>query len=348
MSRFVPTVLVSVLVFLVCARAQDGMPTPAPELKKLEPLVGNWTGGGTMTEPGNVVSEWKARGSYRWCLDGHFLREDYTIEFKGVEGVFTFVGYLGWDRDNQRYVNINANNAGQVQMHEMKFLPDGTVLQIMLQNQQGMPYAERSLFKVTGDTMTHTIDMLMPEGPSLTLIDGKFTRGGDAVAVDGSGPSWMGAKQHDAMAKLCKSAGVYETKGEMVQAPGMPTLKIGGIDTFRAVFGGTVFLGTTEGAAEGVPGKYVGEILYGHDPVRNCIVGAYVDNFGMVMQMESRWSADGKLVGIYSGVFQGQPTVQRSVIEFDAAGAATSAASHTIVGTTAPLESFRATYTKKK
>jgi hypothetical protein len=233
-------------------------------------------------------------------------------------------------------------------MHEMKLLPDGTLLQLMLQNQQGTPYAERSLMKVSGDTMTHTIDLLMPEGASLSLIDGKFTRGGDAVVVDGSGPTWMGAKQHESMAKLCRSAGVYTVAGEMVMAPGAPTMKIGGTDTFRALFGGTVFLGTTEGEAEGMPGKYVGEILYGHDPVRDCIVGVYVDNMGMVMEMESRWSADGKLIGISSGVYMGEPMVQRSVIVFDAAGAATSASSHTIQGTAAPLESFRATYRKKK
>ena len=348
MVRIAAALFVCMPVFLVHVCAQDGTPVPAPELKKLEPLVGNWSGSGKMTEPGNVTSEWTARGSYRWCMDGHFLREDFTIEFKGVEGAFTFIGYLGWDRENKRYVNLNANNGGQVQMHEMKLLPDGSVLQLMLQNQQGMPYAERSLFKVTGDTMTHTIDMLMPEGPSLTLIDGRFTRGGDPVVVDGSGPPWMAAKQHESMAKLCRSAGVYEVKGEMVMAPGAPTMKIGGTDTFRSVFGGTVFVGTTDGAAEGMPGKYVGEILYGHDPVRNCIVGVYADNFGQLMTMESRWSDDGRLVGISSGLFQGQPMVQRSVIAFDTAGATTSASSHTITGTAAPLESFRATYTKKK
>jgi hypothetical protein len=348
MSRCVPTFLVSVLVFLVCARAQDGMPTPAPELKKLEPLIGNWTGSGKMSEPSGEVTEWKARGSYRWCLDGHFVQEDFAIAFTGMAAPLTFRGYVGWDRENQRYVNINANNGGQVQLHEMKFLPDGTMLQIMVQNQQGLPYAERSLFKIDGDSLTHTIDLLMPQGASMTIVDGKFTRGGDALAMAWDGPTWMDAKPHESIARLCKSAGAYDSAGEMVMAPGAPKTKFGGTDTFRAVFGGTVLLGTTEGAAEGIPGKYIGELMYGYSPVRGCIVGIYVDNFGSVMTMDAYWSADGQLIAMTSALFQGQPTVQRSLLSFDASGAVTTAVSHTIVGTAPPFESYRATHTKKK
>jgi hypothetical protein len=86
MLRTARALFVCMSVLLVDSRAQDAAPAPAPELKRLEPLVGNWSGSGKMTEPGNVTSEWTARGTYRWALDGHFLREDFAINFKGVEG----------------------------------------------------------------------------------------------------------------------------------------------------------------------------------------------------------------------------------------------------------------------
>ena len=49
---------------------------------------------------------------------------------------------------------------------------------------------------------------------------------------------------------------------------GMPPIRIGGVDQFRPVFGGVIFHGHTEGAAEGMPGKYVGEVFWAHDPRR--------------------------------------------------------------------------------
>lgn len=336
------------LCLALLARAQDGMPSPAPELQKLAPFVGHWTGSGTMTEPAGVVTRWTAIGSYAWCLGGHFLQKDFQITFAGMAAPLVFRGYLGWDRENRRYVDATVDNGGQVRMQEMRLLPDGSQLEMTVQDQEGMPYAERSLSKVEGDAMTHTIDMLMPSGASLTIVDGKFTRGGKPFEGAFDGPTWMGARAHESFAKLTRSAGVYDVQGEMVMMPGQPATKIAGTDTFRTVFGGTVLHGRTEGEAAGMPGKYLGEVFWGHDAKRGCVVGIYVSNMGEVMQMDARWSPDGKLVSTSSALFQGQPAVQRMVMEYDATGAAKSAVNHSIVGTEPPFESFRATYAKRK
>jgi hypothetical protein len=134
----------------------------------------------------------------------------------------------------------------------------------------------------------------------------------------------------------------------MVMMPGQPATKITGTDAFRTAYGGMVFVGTTVGAAEGMPGKYSAEVFWGHDAARDCLVGVYVSNMGEVMQMDSRWTADGRLLTTSNALFMGQPTVQRMLMEFDADGAAKGASCHSIAGTAAPFESFKATYTKKK
>src|SRR5690606_10709181 len=121
--------------------------------------------------------------------------------------------------------------------------------------------------------------------------------------------------------------------GTMVMMPGQPPAKVTGTDTFAPAFGGMVFVGTTVGEAEGMPGKYSAEVYWGHDPARDCLVGVYVSNMGEVMQMDSRWAQDGKLITTSSGLFMGQPMVQRMLMEFDADGAAKSVSSHAIVGT---------------
>lgn len=348
MSRYRPLVPVLALVLVVSTRAQDAMPGPAPELKQLEPLIGNWSGSGRMSEPSGAVTPWQANGSYRWCLDGHFVQEDFAISFEGMAAPFVFRAYLGWDAENKRYVNAMVNNSGKAELHEVALLPDGTILQLMQQHQLGMPYAQRSLFKVSGDTMTHTIDVLMANGPSMTIVDGTFRRGGTGFAGAFAGPTWMEAKPHAAIARLSRCAGVFEVEGEMVMAPGQSAIKITGRDTFTPVFGGTVVHGHTEGVAEGIPGKYVGEVLWAHDEARDCLTSIYVSNFGEVMLMEARWAKDGRLVATSHGLMRGEISLQRTLLAFDATGAVTAATSHSIAGTEAPLESFRATYTKKK
>lgn len=351
MNPLVRTILAAAAVAWIApprACAQQEPPGPAPELKRLEPLVGHWHGRGVMHEP-EAKTAWTARGTYAWCLDGHFLQEDFRIEFEGNDVPLVFRAYLGWDREQRRYVNAVVNNGGQVQLHPLHWLPDGTMLQTMLQNQEGVPYAERSRLKVDGDVMTHTIDLLLADGSSLQIIDGRFERtadGGFAGQFDASG--WMGAKPADAVARLSRSAGRYAVEGHVVMGAGEPPMKITGADTFTPVFGGMVLHGHTEGEAEGMPGKYVGEVFWGHDAVRGCLTSVYLSNMGEVFTMDAWWGADGKLLSTSAGTWMGQPSVQRMVMEFAADGAAARAFSHTILGAGAPFQSFDATYTKQR
>jgi hypothetical protein len=355
MSQFTGNLAVFTLVLLTSAHAQDAAPGPAPELKRFEPLIGNWTGTGKFMEPGKVTP-WRARGSYRWCLGGHFVQEDFTIAFEGNPAPLVFRAYLGWDSENRCYVNASVNNGGQAQLHEMQLLPDGTMVQLMLQHQKSpneateewLPYAERSLFKVDGDTLTHTIDLLVQNGASMTLVDGKFQRGGEAFDGAFDGPTWMGAKTDESIQRLVRSAGEYDVKGQIWMEAGKPPIAMRGVDTFRSVYGGTVLHGHTRGTAEGVPGEYVGEAFWAADPRRKRLTCIYVGSFGEVMTMAGHWAADGKLVVTSSSVAQGQPYVQRLLLGFDAAGALIDASCHSIAGAGAPFESLRLTYSKKQ
>ncbi len=323
MSSFARSLFASLVVSMPLALAQEGPPAPAPELQQLAPLIGNWAGGGTATFlPGAPPTKWQTRGSYRWCLDNHFVQEDFEITFEGSPAPMVIRGYPGWDREQQRYVNASVNNGGEVTLHEMNLLPDGTLLQFMQPNQEGVPHAQRSLFKVTGDTMTHSIDILMTTGPSLQIVDGKFTRTDKALDGRLDGKAFEGAAPGEAMGKFARMAGVYEVKGTMVMAPDQPPMAIKGQDTFRSVFGGTVAHGHTDGTAEGMPGEYHSEVFWGFDPQRHCVVSVYVSNMGEMM-------------------------VQRMIMEFDAKGGLLSAVSHSILGKAPPFESFRASYTRK-
>lgn len=338
------------LLSLACATPllAQAAPAPAEQLKKFAPLVGNWAGTGEMNEPTGQKTKWTGNGSYRWALDGHFLREDFQVKFEGMPTPVVMHGYLGWDRENRHYLHLVISSSGQAALNRMEVGNDGSMTVLALRQQGAMHYAERSVFKVQEDRLRHTVDLLMPEGASLAMVDGTFTRVDNEFDGAFDTPPLMGGKPSADIARLCRSAGVYGVKGELVMAPGQPPMAITGTDTFRAVFGGSVLHGHTEGAAAGMPGKYVGEVFWSHDEALARMVGHYVSNMGEVMSMDAWWTADGQLCALSSGVFQGQPMVQRTLLQFDGAGAAKSAVSHAISGTAAPFESFRSTYTKQK
>lgn len=340
--------VLSVALAATAAPAQDGVPAPAAELKVLAPLVGNWHGSGVLREPGDAETRWQAACSYRWVLDGHFLREDLRVEFVGVEDRLLAFAYLGWDRENRRFVRLGVTNTGLVQLHTLRAGADGTLTTLSLQRQHDQDYAERLSFSVKGDTLRHTVDLLLPEGASRTIVDGTFQRGGDAAEAGLDGAPFLGGTPHPDLARLVKAAGRYTTEGTFAMGPGQPNVKIAGTDDFRAGFGGLVLHGHTEGSAEGLPGHYVGEVFWAYDELRQCLVSHYLSNMGELMTMEGRWSQDGQLLATSHGLWNGEPMVQRMRMQFDAAGFAVGANSHSIVGTGAPYESFRASYRRQK
>lgn len=330
--------------------AQEGMPAPAAELQKLAALVGNWHGEGKATlGTGAKATEWHAQGSYRWVLDGHWLREDFAIHFADMAMPLVFRAYLGWDAENQRFVNAAINNGGEVGLHELALLPDGALVQMMLQNQEGVPYAERVRIRVDGDTMLHTIDMMMPEGAAVQVVDGTFKRGGAAYDGDFGVATWQGKKPGEPMRKLGRSAGVYATDGTMVMMPGQPAMHITGKDTFATVFGGLVLQGRSDGTAEGFPGEYHSEVFWGWDERRHRFTAVYLSNMGEVGTMDGWLSTDGtQLTSNMVATMQGQPMVQNFVMTFDAAtGAAKSGRGWSIFGASEPFAGFQATYEKQ-
>jgi hypothetical protein len=274
--------LLATLLLLPVVIAQGGPPDPAPQLQKLEPMIGNWSGRGTAQMGPGAPTPWTARGSYRRVLGGHFVREDFEIVFEGRPVPMVFRTYLGWDHERGRYVNATVTNAGAARLHGVDLLENGTLLQLMRQEQQGLPYAERARSRVSGDTMQLTIDLLMPDGPSATIVDGTLQRGGPAFEVDWNCKGFAGASPAAPLQRLLRSAGDYDVEGAMVHEPGAAAVAIHGTDSFRGVFGGTIFHGETKGAAAGMPGEYVGDVFWCFDAERDCLHGIYVSNFGGV------------------------------------------------------------------
>lgn len=332
------------------ALAQEGMgpPKPAPELKKLEPLIGNWAGSGVFNDPDAPPIHWKCQAGYRWSHGGFWVQEDFTIHFDGMDQPMVFRAYLGWDGERERYVNAHIANNGEVGLDEFVIGPDGAMVTMMTRQVQGNTFCERAVSKVDGDKMTMKIEFLLAEGPSMTAVEGEFQRV-DQPAPEALGAGKFGPPAHEAMAPLGKGAGVYAVKGSMTYAPGVPPMKIHGTDEFAMIFGGSVMHGHTVGGSDAMPGEYVGDVFWGWDAKAGCYASVFVSNMGEVGTMEMRYSADrSALISTSASTKMGRPLVQRFVLHLDDSGAFMRGVGHSLMGSAPPIESFNATYERKK
>ncbi|MBL8726642.1 MAG: DUF1579 family protein [Planctomycetes bacterium] len=326
--------------------AQDA-PKPAPELQKLAPLVGQWQGAGSCHESGKT-SKWQATGNYRWVLDGFWLQGDFSITFDGIDTPMFRRMYLGWDAEQKRMVSMAVDNTGTAGVHELAVQADGSVVQMAAAHQNGMDYTERSTFKVDGDKLSQTVDLLMPFGASMQMVEGSFQRQKEAKELPLPEVAFSGAAVAEPMRRVGAWAGKYSVVGSMVPLPGMPETKIEGVDEYRTLFGGVLLHCHTDGQAEGMSGKYASEAFFAHDAKRGCLVGVFVSNMGEVGCQEARYTADGKsLVSTMATLFDGQNMVQRAVFDLDAEGRPTAAAAHALYGAAAPYVNFRATYRRQ-
>lgn len=336
---------VSLLTLLLCLplAAQDGPPGPAPELAKLKPLAGHWEGSGTaIMDPSAPPSKWTAKVKSEWALGGHWLMSDTEIQFE--EGpTMRFREYMGWDRENQRYVNLAVNNMGEGVLGTPHFIGDDTMVLMMLNSREGTPQAERSVTKFGGDSQSFSITFLGPDGPASEGVSGKFKRVAKVEPTALAGAHAL-MPANPAMAKVARMAGRFEVAGEMIMAPGAPAMKIKGVDDVRTLFDGAIVQVTTTGTAEGMPGTYEAHGYYAWDDTDGAYEVLMVSNLGEVMKGEARFAGDDTLVQTVCGLRMGQPSVSRSVMHLDAKGHPTKVVNHSCIGTADPMQDFVATY----
>lgn len=349
MLALVRSLFVLSTCFVSFARAEERDAPATPELNRLAPLIGNWKGSGSATfAPGAPATKWEARGTYREALGGNFLREDFEIRLEGRPVPLVTRAYLGFDRERKRYVQVRANNAGKCDLTDLTVLADGAASSIGIFDQGGVPFAERSAWRVEGDTLNLAVDLFLQSGPSVPVVNGKLARTDEAYEADFGAPAFEGAAPGEDLKRLARIEGTYDLRGTVVTAPGASPLTIRGVETFRSAFGGLVIVGTSNGSAEGFPGTHEGEVFWGFDARTGSITSVYATNSGDVGGSESRFTGEwNTLVSVHSGLRRGVPLSQRFVMHVDEKGAVKTVVGHTLLGDTPPLEGYQALYSKR-
>ena len=296
---------------------------PATQLKKLEPLIGNWQVSGTLkpTADGEDIP-WTAQQSYRWVLRGHFLKEEMIVNLGDAMPAFASISFTGWDDETQGYVSFQVSNDGNLASVETFVADDDTILTARTRLREGQLVVERGVTKLGDGTYRFETQAAIGDGPFFTLLQGSARRtaaAGSALEVEASASMAPPAPE---MAVLGKMSGEYRFGPPEVENPW-------GTATVRLIFGGTVQVHQFRGAQE----ETVGLRYIAWSPADNCYNAISFVGNGESSKTQLRQVDDRTFVDDGRFVRADQPTFWRLFLTCDAQGSLAQMGIDSSVGT---------------
>lgn len=137
--------LIPLIAVLGCAQQQTSMdmmtekPKPAPELAKLDRLVGQWSGTAEMVYPSpeemrkkmppgeEMPTYFKGGGKWEWVLGGMFLKSEGWHEMPGGERAH-YLEFLTWDPTIKKYHSWYFSDTGESGEGTVTFSDDGRIM----------------------------------------------------------------------------------------------------------------------------------------------------------------------------------------------------------------------------
>jgi Protein of unknown function (DUF1579) len=178
MKRIPATMLLSVLcvsVWLFCAKSFAQMPSPAPELKKLDFLVGTWNDQGDMkASPMGPGGKMTMTEKNDWMPGGFFLtlHTNFTSEMGSGSGM----AFMGYDADNKQYTYDEFNSMGE-RSHSTGSLDGDTWTWLGDQKMGSQTMKGRFTMKVLSPSSYSFKYEMSQDGTTWnTVMDGKSTK----------------------------------------------------------------------------------------------------------------------------------------------------------------------------
>jgi hypothetical protein len=340
------------IILAVPAFAQEpagmAMPQPAPQLEKLELMLGNWVGSGQVAMGADAKpTPWTSESVVQRVLGGFFVEERLHVSFGEAMPPLVMHNFYGWDADTEQYRVVGVNNTGATDVSTMHFSGASTLVGAAIQLREGQPVLERWVARYAGDACELSVDQAIGSAPFFTHVTGKFTRAparGASFSLEDVGAMGPVASE---LGKLRPLVGKWRVKGTMVPAPGAPEMAIAGTETVKPVFGGVALASHTLGdPTPGMPGTYESIGYYVWDAAHRAYDVVYVSNMGEAGRMEGRFAGEGTIVWTSDQRYMGSASANRIIqtITGSGDGRTLRVVSDRLLGTDAAVRDFTAEY----
>ena len=305
---------------------------PAPDLEKLHAFVGQFEGSGKFVPmPGMPEMSWTSTATGRLILGGHFVQLDETIQTDF--GPMEFRTVYGWDGETKKPVTftVGAMGAGSPDLAWV----DGKLVTTYHGEDQGTPFAERTVLDLTDEGYTFAMERLSGVGDSFKHVWGTVKRtsrepaAANEVAADA--PTEL-------MAPLARMQGKWDLAGK-VNMMGFE-MEITATEDISWRYGGAVLFGDMVGQ----PGDYQAQWYLAWDPAGERFLHYSITSMGQFMAGSGRVVGD-QVIFTAERTQAGVPVLERSVMQVGDEGPV-KAWAHLLQGAEDPIVFFEATYAK--
>ena len=335
------------------ALAQEGAPTPAPELQNYAPWVGEWHGKGTARM--NVEDPemaWTSTNVYAWILGGHVLQETTEIRFPEYDiPSMQFMTFFCYDAQTKEHRSFGVENSGGATISTVHWI-DGVVTSTNQGVENGAPFTDHWITQMKKGAIEFTGHRMLGSGAPYTHVQGTMVRvdADDSKSTPKAKPAEAGMTKPSApMLRLAKMAGNYRLDGSMVPLPGMPALPITARTEVKLLFGGTVCEMRDFGdPIDGVPGpNYEGVHYMCWDANKQLYTHFGLNNMGEGGEAPAVW-IDNTLVFTTSQPLRGIPAAYRTMMRVNDEGQLIESLGDMLGGTSDAETVFKAKYTPAK
>ena len=177
MKRSVALILLALIAILVSSTYAQGPPTPAPELNKLNFMVGDWTTEGTFVPgpPGTPPSKFTSTDHNQWMDGNFFLVSNSEANMEGMGKIKGLV-VMGYDPDQKVYTYRSFNSMGQSE-YSTGTVNGDTWTWTGDEHFGGMTFKGRVTMKVLSPTAYNIKFELSQDGQTwFPAMDGKATK----------------------------------------------------------------------------------------------------------------------------------------------------------------------------
>lgn len=290
---------------------------PAEELKRYEPMLGNWEGSGGGNSAPGVPMKWTSKSTMKKILGGHFIQDDTQIEVEGF-GTLVMRTVYGWDAARKRHFALNVSNLGSPSEGTIFWAGDKRIVQSHTTKGYEGVVSERWITDIEADKIRFVGTKSVDGGKPFIHVEGSITRGGEGFDADkAKAEAAMPATPH--MKRMKVFAGMWKSTGHWNDPESGAATEMTGESTMQPAFGGHVLYG--HGTMEmnmGEAPMTVASRSYGYwSDKHQAYRWVGMNSMGMYHGSSGYEAGAHRTVWMSSGIFMGKPMVGRLVIEED-------------------------------
>ncbi len=307
-----------VLLLLGAVPGEAQLPSPHPQLSKLNAMLGDWDGSGKRWErAGAEPVSWTARRTVSRILAGHYIQEDMRIEMSGRgPGPLVYRTIYTWDANAGCFMSLEMSNLGTVHYGPVYWTSKDRLVSTRNRTYPDFHMTEQRVDEFTPDSVITRIWASVDGGEFFLVGEGEFAPGQTLYSAEKEAGDIALGPLAPEMKELEGQIGSWTLEMGYASRPGGPLNRGTSKREIAEFLGGHVQLST--GQSDPIPGldrvqRFRSQSYLAWDAQANCLRRVDLSNYGSLRVAKAYLMGRNRLISIDAGISSGLAQSSRTV-----------------------------------